>query len=150
MDVIPTSTGDLAITLIGHGTLMFQHRGKVIHVDPVGREGDYSSLPDADLILVTHEHGDHLDPEAVSMIRKGGGGTAIVVSPSCEGRLEGARVMRNGEEAEVAGYPVEAVPAYNLVHKRSEGQPYNPEGRGNGYIITIGDMWQGTRRTPRR
>jgi L-ascorbate metabolism protein UlaG (beta-lactamase superfamily) len=136
-DVIPTSSGDLTITFIGHGTLMFRHGGKVIHVDPVSQEADYAALPDADLILVTHEHGDHLDPSAIAQIRKDG--TMVVVSPSCEGRLEGARVMTNGEEATLAGYHVEAVPAYNIQHMRAEGQPYHPRGNGNGYIITFGD-----------
>jgi len=136
-DIIPTSTGDLTITFIGHGTLMLRHGGKVIHVDPVGREGDYTRLPDADLILVTHEHGDHLDTEAIREIRKDG--TSVVVSRSCEGRLDGGMEMGNGEEATVAGYRIEAVPAYNIAHMRSEGQPYHPKGNGNGYIITFGD-----------
>ena len=48
-DVIHTSAGDLTITFVGHGTLMFRHGGKVIHVDPVGREADYSRMPKADL-----------------------------------------------------------------------------------------------------
>jgi L-ascorbate metabolism protein UlaG (beta-lactamase superfamily) len=136
-DIIQTSTGDLTITFIGHGTLMFRHGEKVIHVDPVGREGDYTTLPDADLILVTHEHGDHLDLEAIGNILKDG--TVIVGSRSCEGRLDGAVVMENGGETTAAGYRIEAVPAYNIVHMRSEGQPYHPKGNGNGYIITFGD-----------
>ena len=65
-DVIPTSEGDLTLTFVGHGTLMFRFGEKVIHIDPVGREADYSSMPDADLILITHEHGDHLDLAAVA------------------------------------------------------------------------------------
>ena len=136
-DTIPTSSGDLIVTFIGHGTLMFRHQGKVIHVDPVGREGDYTRLPDADLILVTHEHGDHLDPEAIAEIMKEG--TAVVVSRSCAGSLDGAMVMENGDEATVAGYRLEAVPAYNIQHVRAPGQPYHPRGNGNGYIITFGD-----------
>lgn len=136
-DVIATSTGDLTITFIGHGTLMFQHQGKVIHVDPVGREGDYSALPDADLILVTHEHGDHLDVDAIGEILKTA--TPIMVSGSCEGRLEGATVLNNGDETMAAGFRIEAVPAYNIIHMRSEGQPYHPKGNGNGYIITFDD-----------
>ena len=136
-DTVQTSAGDLTISFIGHGTLMFRHGGKVIHVDPVGREGDYSVLPDADLILVTHEHGDHLDVDAIAEILTEN--TSIVVSKSCEGRLEGAVVLENGEETTAAGLHVEAVPAYNVVHMRSEGQPYHPKGSGNGYIITFGD-----------
>ena len=136
-DTVQTSAGDLTISFIGHGTLMFRHGGKVIHVDPVGREGDYSVLPDADLILVTHEHGDHLDVDAIAEILTEN--TSIVVSKSCEGRLEGAVVLENGEETTAAGFHVEAVPAYNVVHMRSEGQPYHPKGSGNGYIITFGD-----------
>jgi L-ascorbate metabolism protein UlaG (beta-lactamase superfamily) len=137
-DVLSTSHGDLTLTFIGHGTLMFQHGGKVIHVDPVSREADYSNLPDADLILITHEHGDHLDADAVAEIRKDG--TVVVVSSSCAGRLENAHMMENGDAGEFAGFQVEAVPAYNIVHMRGEGQPYHPKGRGNGYIITFGDL----------
>jgi L-ascorbate metabolism protein UlaG (beta-lactamase superfamily) len=137
-DVIATAAGELVITIVGHGTLMLRHGGKVIHVDPVGREADYSAMPDADLILVTHEHGDHLDAEAIAHVRKDG--TEIVVSPSCDGRVEGARVMANGDVATVAGLRIEAVPAYNMVHMRAEGVPYHPKGAGNGYVIDFADV----------
>ena len=60
-DIIKTSVGDLEITFIGHGTLMFNFGGKVIHVDPWSRLADYSKMPKADFILLTHEHRDHLD-----------------------------------------------------------------------------------------
>lgn len=137
-DVIPTSAGDLTITFVGHGTVMFRHGGKVIHVDPVSREADYSMMPKADLILITHEHGDHLDTAAVELLRKDG--TQVVVSPSCEGRVQRATVMRNGESREVSGFRVEALPAYNLVHTRAGGIPYHPRGNGNGYLITFADV----------
>ena len=137
-DVIPTSAGDLTITFVGHGTLMLRHGGKVVHVDPVGREADYSRMPKADVILITHEHGDHLDPAAVEMLRKEG--TVVVVSPSCEGRVPRALVMRNGDVREVAGFRVEAVPAYNVVHTRPGGLPYHPRGNGNGYVITFAEV----------
>ena len=84
-DVVPTDAGDLTISFIGHGTLMFTLGQRVIHLDPVGREADYTTLPDADLILITHEHGDHLDPAAVAELSKDG--TETVVSGSCEGSL---------------------------------------------------------------
>jgi L-ascorbate metabolism protein UlaG (beta-lactamase superfamily) len=136
-DTIPTAAGPLTIGFVGHGTLMFRFAGKVIHVDPVGREADYTKLPKADLILVTHEHGDHLDPKAIAAIRTPE--TRIVVSRSCAGKLEGAVVMANGETRTEAGLLIEAVPAYNVVHHRPDGQPYHPKGAGNGYVITFGD-----------
>jgi len=136
-DVIPTAAGDLTISFIGHGTLMFRYDGKVIHVDPVGREADYSTMPKADLILVTHEHGDHVDPDAIAAIRTER--TVLIYSRSCAGRVDGAIVMENGETRTEAGLGIEAVPAYNLVHMREGGQPYHPKGNGNGYVITFGD-----------
>jgi L-ascorbate metabolism protein UlaG (beta-lactamase superfamily) len=137
-DVIPTSEGDLTLTFIGHGTLMFTHGETVVHIDPVGREADYGNLPDADLVLITHEHGDHLDPDAVAEVTKGG--TEVVVSSSCEGRLDGAVVMENGDTRTFSGILVEAVPAYNIMNVRSEGVPYHPKGAGNGYVLTLGDV----------
>ena len=61
-DTLKTSQGDLEITFIGHASLMFGFEGKIIHVDPFGRMADYSKLPKADMILVTHHHGDHSLP----------------------------------------------------------------------------------------
>ena len=136
-DTVKTSAGDLTITFIGHGTLMFTLGDKVIHVDPCTAEGDYSKLPEADVILVTHEHGDHLDPKAIETVRTET--TAVVLTESCAERVKGGTVMKNGETKTVGGFNVEAVPAYNLLHMRGSGQPYHPKGVGNGYIITFGD-----------
>ncbi len=136
-DTIQTSAGNLEITFVGHGTLMLEFGGKVIHVDPVSREADYSKLPKADLILVTHEHGDHLDPKVVALLRKET--TKIVLTEKCAETFEGGIVMKNGDVQTVDGLKVEAVPAYNLLHKRPSGEPFHPKGNGNGYIITFGD-----------
>ena len=81
-DIITTSEGDLKITFIGHGTLMFTFAGKIIHVDPVSREADYSQFPKADLILLTHEHGDHLDPKAIDIFRMRTSISLILLSKS--------------------------------------------------------------------
>jgi len=136
-DVIKTSAGNLEITFIGHGTLMFTFGGKVIHVDPWTQLGDYSKLPKADLILITHEHRDHLDLKAVEILRKER--TAIACPKITAQQVKGATVMNNGDVKTVEGLTIKAVPAYNLVHKRDIGQPFHPKGDGNGYIITFGD-----------
>ena len=136
-DVIKTGAGDLTITFIGHGTLMFAFGGKTIHVDPVGQYADYAKFPKADLILITHGHRDHLDPKAVAMLRQPS--TEIVLTQAAAGLVAGGLVMANGEVKTVMGLGIEAVPAYNLVHKRESGEPFHPKGEGNGYIITFGD-----------
>ncbi len=136
-DIISTSKGDLKITFIGHGTLMFTFAGKVIHVDPVSREADYSKLPKADLILVTHEHGDHLDTKAIDIIRQEK--TDLVLTKDCAVKAKGGIIMKNGDVKTVQGFKIEALPAYNIVHKRGSGAPFHPKGVGNGYVIAIAD-----------
>lgn len=135
-DVIQTSAGDLEITFLGHGSLMFTFGEKVIHVDPFSRVADYSTLPKADLILITHEHRDHLDSEALDSILTGS--TDIVLTELCDQQIEGGIVMRNGDMSVVGGLSIEAVPAYNLLHTRESGDPFHPCGDGNGYVITFG------------
>ncbi len=135
-DVIKTESGDLEITFIGHGTLMFAWGGKIIHVDPWSRLTDYSTMPKADIVLITHEHRDHLDVEAVEAIRKNA--TEVVLTQACAEKLAGAIVMSNGDTHTAHGVKIEAVPAYNIVHKRDSGEPYHPKGSGNGYIVTLG------------
>jgi L-ascorbate metabolism protein UlaG (beta-lactamase superfamily) len=136
-DVIKTGAGNLTITFIGHGTLMFTFGGKIIHVDPVGQYADYGKLPKADLVLITHEHGDHLDSKVIEMLRKPG--TEIVLNQAAACWVAGSLVMANGEVKTVAGLTIEAAPAYNLVHKRERGELFHPKGQGNGYVITFGD-----------
>lgn len=136
-DVIKTSGGDLEVTPIGHASLMFQYQGKIIHVDPFGKMADYSKFPKADLVLITHEHRDHLDPAAFKKVMTDK--TVIVLPEACAKQVKGGIVMRNGDTKTVEGLKIKAVPAYNIVHKRGDGQPFHPKGRGNGYVITFGD-----------
>jgi L-ascorbate metabolism protein UlaG (beta-lactamase superfamily) len=131
-DTIRTSGGDLKITFIGHGTLMLTYEGKVIHVDPVSMVySDYATLPKADLILITHEHPDHLDMKVIQTISTPG--TSIVVNAGSAKTVLNGIVLKNGEEKTVSGIRIEAVPAYNLQ------KPFHPKGNGNGYVLTFGD-----------
>jgi L-ascorbate metabolism protein UlaG (beta-lactamase superfamily) len=137
-DVVKTAEGKLEITFIGHGTLMFTFGGKIIHVDPFSRLTDYSKLPQADMILVTHEHRDHLDLKALDYLRADK--TKIILTKNCAQQVKGGIIMQNGDMKTVDGFKIEAVPAYNLVHMRSEGVPFHTKGNGNGYVITLGDI----------
>ena len=136
-DVIKTSSGDLLITFIGHGSLMFAFGGKVIHVDPYSKLADYSKLPKADIVLITHEHRDHLDLVALEKVRTEK--TRVVLTGAGAGQVTGGIVMKNGDVKTLDGLTIEAVPAYNIVGKRENGQSYHPKGSGNGYLITFGD-----------
>ena len=136
-DVIPTASGDLKITFIGHGTLMFTFGGKVIHVDPWSQLADYGMLPKADLVLITHEHRDHLDLKALDTVIKDG--TVIIATEIAAKQVKDALMMKNGDVITSQGFTIEAVAAYNIVHMRSPGVPYHPQGLGNGYVITFAD-----------
>lgn len=137
-DVIKTLGGDLTITFIGHGTLMFEYQDKVIHIDPWSRLTDYSKLPKADAILITHEHGDHLDPEAIKLIEKEN--TDIFLTKICYDAIKKGKILNNGDYTAVAGIPVEATAAYNRLARRGNGKPYHAKGDGNGYVLTFSDV----------
>jgi len=137
-DVFKTTGGPLEITLIGHGTLMLQFGELIIHVDPVARYADYSELPKADIVLITHQHGDHFNKEALDLITIPD--TEIVITETISKDLEGGTVMKNGETKNVKQTEILAVPAYNVEHKRSNGEPFHPKGEGNGYVITFTDI----------
>lgn len=135
-DVFETDKGKLELFFVGHGTLMFKYNDMIIHIDPVSREADYSFAPDADLILITHEHGDHLDPAAIGKILKSD--TRIICNKASAAALDNCEIISNGEKIEHRGIGIEAVPAYNIVHERSPGNPFHPKGNGNGYILHMG------------
>ncbi len=136
-DIIKTSEGELEITFVGHGTLMLTFGGKIIHVDPFSQLADYATLPEADVIILTHHHSDHLDPVALQHVRTKN--TVIILTEICAEKVEGDIIMKNKDVQTVMGIRVEAVPAYNILHKRKDGQFYHPKGEGNGYVLTFGD-----------
>jgi L-ascorbate metabolism protein UlaG (beta-lactamase superfamily) len=138
VDLLPTPAGDLQITFLGHGSLLFAFGGLQLYVDPFSQVADYSRLPKADLILLTHEHMDHLDPLALGAIRTEK--TVLALTEACASQLSGGIVMQNGEERTLNGVLVQAVAAYNIVHTRAPGKPFHPKGAGNGYILTFGGL----------
>jgi len=136
-DIIKDDGKEIGLWFVGHASLYVTYGDMVIHVDPVSQEGDYSKLPKADLILVSHDHYDHLDLKAISLIKKPG--TKIVCNTTSASQLPQALVMKNGDKTELMTVKIEAVPAYNITHMRAPGKPYHPKGEGNGYVITLGN-----------
>jgi L-ascorbate metabolism protein UlaG (beta-lactamase superfamily) len=139
-DIVQTSKGPLKMTPIYHGSVMLEFGGKIIHVDPWS-QADYSGLPQADLILISHAHADHMDPPLIKTLRKES--TIVVTSPAIHDTLNGVagevEIMSNGEKKTFLGIEIEAVPMYNLVFGSGPGKPYHHKGIGNGYVLNFGD-----------
>ncbi len=139
-DVFETGKGELKIQFVKHGSIFFEFNDKVIHIDPVLRMGDYESYPKADLILITHHHGDHLDQNAIEILKKED--TKIVLtqkSKEMSEYLTDVIVMKNGDILNINELEIAAVPAYNIKHKRESGDPYHIKGEGNGYVVQFGN-----------
>jgi L-ascorbate metabolism protein UlaG (beta-lactamase superfamily) len=141
-DQIATGKGVLVIHPVRHATLLMQWNGKTIYVDPVGGAKPFAGLPKPDLILVTHIHGDHFDVPTLEAVIPDGGQTDIIapktVAEKIPGKLRGktkVQVLANGEKTEVDGIAIEAVPAYNTTAGKEK---FHPQGRDNGYVLTIG------------
>ena len=126
-----TSAGPIQITPIQHASLMLKAGGKVMYVDPA--QGSYDGLPQADYILITDIHGDHMAPNIVDKLRKPG--TVILAPKAVAEKVTGCTVISNGESKTIGAFQVEAIPMYNLTPER---QQYHPKGRGNGYVLTYG------------
>lgn len=150
-DSYPAADGPIAITPFAGASVQIEHGGGVLHVDPWGGRGDYSSARTADLILVTDTPADHLDPALIAALRAPG--TTVVVPSTPEDArdeggaerlraVEGALVMSNGERISLPlgtdGPPVtvEAVAMYDLI----PGEPFHARGEGNGYVVTLGGV----------
>ena len=143
-DTIPTTDGDLVIHPVHHAALTLTWKGTVVLADPAphGKSADpaaeFKALPAPQIILITHEHPDHFSPTVLEAIT--GGATLVVpkdVFDKLPDDLKGkAKVLANGESADIAGIKIEAVPAYNITTERLG---YHPKDRGdNGYVLTIG------------
>ncbi len=136
-DTFHTSAGDVEMHFIGHGSLMFSVNNFIIHIDPVSSSGSYENMPKADLILVTHDHYDHLDPDLIDKLRKNE--TIMFSTEKVASQIKWARVMKTGDKNTAGAITIEAVSAYNIVNMRAQGQPFHPKGSGIGFILTIGD-----------
>ena len=138
-DVFTTKSGKLVkLYALVHSSIRIEYDGYEIEVDPCanlnGRTVDYAAFPKADIILVTHEHFDHFDTATLRLLSTEK--TRLIMNPSCVEKYgSGIALSANGDKLQLAeDIIVEAVPAYNT----TEGhQQFHPQGRDNGYILTL-------------
>lgn len=131
----------VSVTLIKHGTLAISYKGLSFHVDPVsgyGKPTDYATeFSKADAVIITHEHGDHFDPEAVNALSEEGK-TVIITNARCAEMLGRGTALANGDATELpGGIKLDAVPAYNYTEGRTM---FHPKGRDNGFVLNIDGM----------
>jgi len=142
VDVLKTSRGELRLRPLYHGSVMLEFDGKVIHVDPWS-QGDYTGVPQADLIVVTHTHADHLDRMMIDKLRKTGtiivGPPAVIDTLNCAPACGEVETISDSEQKTVMGIPFEGVPMYNLVRGSGPGKPFHHKGVGSGYVLNFGD-----------
>src|SRR6266550_3296120 len=122
---LSTSAGAVKITPVNHAWLMIEGGGRVIHVDPTSA-GNFEGLPQADIVLITDIHGDHMDPKALPKVQKAG--TVILAPEAVAKTVTTATVIGNGESKAIGGWNIEAVPMYNLKRGPSEGKLFHDKG----------------------
>lgn len=122
------------IQWLGQATVRISYKGQVIYIDPY----QLKSADSADLILITHDHGDHLSLPDIAKIA--GPGTRFVVAAACVDKLHEAgykniRSVVPGSKIDVEGIKINAVPAYNLVRQM------HPKSRNYvGFVIDFGGI----------
>jgi L-ascorbate metabolism protein UlaG (beta-lactamase superfamily) len=136
-DVFTGASGDYTVHPIEHASFVMETPVGVIYADPVGDPSLYADMPPADIILVTHEHGDHFNAETLTALTAEN--TQIITNPAVYDMLPDALKTRasalaNGDSAALAGMEVAAIPAYNLTEDRKN---FHPQGRDNGYVLSF-------------
>jgi L-ascorbate metabolism protein UlaG (beta-lactamase superfamily) len=131
----PTSAGPVKITPLYHASTLIEAGGKTIYVDPA-KPAKFDGLPKADLILITHIHGDHMDPDSIKAVSKDD--TEILAAAAVVQTVTSGKPIGNGETKNWQGWTIEAIPAYNIKRGPAAGQFFHPKGRDNGYILTYG------------
>ena len=137
-DLFTTHGGKLVkIHALVHSSICIEYDGKTIFVDPVAklqeRMVDYTAMPKADIILVTHEHFDHYDPATIALLTQEN--TQLIMNPRCVELYGSGTAMANGERLTLSDdIALGAVPAYNTTEGHEQ---FHPEGRDNGYLLIL-------------
>ena len=130
----------IKIIPIEHATAVLEWNDIVIYIDPVGGAETFEGQKQPDLILITDIHGDHFSLETLQALNTEK--SKIMVPEAVADKLPTEftpqiDVLNNGESKERYGINVEAIPMYNL---REEAKGFHKIGRGNGYVLNMGDQ----------
>ncbi|RLI29770.1 MAG: MBL fold metallo-hydrolase [Candidatus Hecatellales archaeon] len=129
--------GRVEFTWLGHDCFKIKGEGLTLYFDPF----ELADGEPADLILITHEHFDHLSPSDVAKISTEE--TSIVTIPQAASNLSGVKAkeivkVSPGSRVTVKGVEIEAVPAYNVNKFRAPGVPFHPkEERKVGFLVNL-------------
>jgi L-ascorbate metabolism protein UlaG (beta-lactamase superfamily) len=136
--VLATSVGDVMVRPVYHGTVTIEHGDTMIWVDPWSK-ATLPATPDADIVLITDIHEDHLDKDAIARVATA---DTVTVAPKAvaDRMLERPvqHVLANGENVTIGDVTITAVPMYNNVRGPEPGKLFHDKGRGNGYLVAIG------------
>lgn len=130
---------ELFIHPISHGSLIIEYGEEMIYIDPVGNVDDFKDFKKPTVILITDIHGDHLNLETLESISDSLVPIVIpnAVNERLNDKVKGKRIIvNNGETKDINSLSIEAIPMYNL---REEALKFHEKGRGNGYVLTLGD-----------
>lgn len=139
-DMFPTPAGDIKVHPVDHASFVMETPMGTIYTDPVGDPENYADFSTPDLILITHEHGDHYNADTLTALA--GEDTVMITNPAVYGMLPNdlrakATMIANGEDTMFGDIKIEAIPAYNTTAERMN---FHPEGRDNGYVLNIPDF----------
>jgi L-ascorbate metabolism protein UlaG (beta-lactamase superfamily) len=122
------------IKWLGHASFQIRTVDKIIYIDLKKYGKVVETSEKADIILVTHNHGDHCSPPKIQKLRKKD--TVVIAPKNCASRIDGTvKTIKPGEKITVHGIGIEAVEAYNIKRFKPSGKPWHPKGYGVGYLI---------------
>lgn len=139
-NMFPVEGGEIKVHPVDHASFVMETPVGTIYNDPVGDPANYADFATPDLVLITHEHGDHYNVDTLTAVV--GDNTQIIANPAVyemlpEALKAKASMLANGETAVFNDILIEAVPAYNTTQERLN---FHPQGRDNGYLVNLPDF----------
>ncbi|VVB51024.1 Beta-lactamase superfamily domain protein [uncultured archaeon] len=112
------------LTYLGHAGFRLQSKEGVIYFDPYQIK---KPINDGDIVLVSHSHRDHCDPESILAVSKKD--AVVIAAQNAAAKASAQHSVSEGNALSVGGFKITAVPAYNT------NKPFHPRGFGVGFIV---------------